>query len=229
MEFRENWRGLMNKQKKIVTTRWEVIENYVKGKDVFDVGCAELIGTTTDGKKKSRWIHDKIAKVAKNLIGIDINEKQVILLKEMGYNIIVGDVTTVDLKRKFDVIVAGELIEHLSNPGIFLDNMKRHLKKEGVLILTTPNRFDFITFVKSFFHNSIPDYNKPISKHVMYFDENSISALLKRHGFESIEIVYYWTFAKDYDSRWTRMLLRLVIRFRPSFVRGIVVVSKVLK
>ena len=90
----------MNKQKKIVITWWEVIENYVKGKDILNVGCAELIGTTTDEKKKSRWIHDKIAKVAKNLIGIDINDKQVILLKEMGYNIIVGDVTTIDLKTE---------------------------------------------------------------------------------------------------------------------------------
>lgn len=123
MGSREDWRGLMYKQKKIVTTRWEVIENYVKGKDILDVGCAELIGTTTDEKKKSRWIHDKIAKVAKNLIGIDINDKQVILLKEMGYNIIVGDVTTIDLKQKFDVVFTHTVLEHIFNIFIAIKNL----------------------------------------------------------------------------------------------------------
>lgn len=217
----------MKKQKKIVTTRWDIIENYVKGKNVLDIGCAELIGSTIDKKKKSRWIHAKISKVAKELTGVDINEEQVVLLKEMGYNIVVGDAEIIDLGHDFDVIVAGELIEHLSNPGIFLDNMKRHLKGDGIFILTTPNRFDFMTFLRSFLHNTIPSYNKPIAKHVTYFDENSISALLKRHGFEPIEIAYYWTFSNDYDSQWTRILLHPIIRFRPSFVRGLVVVSKV--
>ena len=35
-----------------------------------------------------------------------------------------GDVTTVNLGKKFDVIVAGELIGHLPNQGLFLENMK---------------------------------------------------------------------------------------------------------
>ena len=47
--------------------------------------------------------------------------------------------TKIRLGRKFDVIVTGEILEHLPNQGLFLENAERHLKKKGVQILTTPN------------------------------------------------------------------------------------------
>lgn len=41
--------------------------------------------------------------------------------------------------RRFDAIVAGELIEHLSNPLSFLCECNRILKQDGHLVLSTPN------------------------------------------------------------------------------------------
>ena len=44
-----------------------------------------------------------------------------------------------DLNKKFDIIIAGEIIEHLENPTSFINYCFRHLKTSGRLILTTPN------------------------------------------------------------------------------------------
>jgi hypothetical protein len=46
-----------------------------------------------------------------------------------------------DLGKKFDTIVAGDIVEHLSNVGAFLNCAKAPLSPEGRLIITSPYPF----------------------------------------------------------------------------------------
>ena len=51
-----------------------------------------------------------------------------------------GNAEKLDLgQRKFDVIVSFQVIEHLYDPSAMLSRMHRHLKPNGLLIITTPN------------------------------------------------------------------------------------------
>ena len=208
---------------KLVQDRWEVIEKFVVGKDVLDAGCAELLGTISAETKMDWWIHKKLKKVAKQVVGVDINQREVEALGAKGYNIILGDVEQVDIGRDFDVIVAGELIEHLSNPGMFLDNMKRHLREDGVLILTTPNRFDFYTFMVALVTGKLPSYDKPIASHVHYYDVYSLKDLANRHGYEVVDLYYYY---EAFPTLKSKVVLQPIIKARPSFAKGIVMVLK---
>jgi 2-polyprenyl-3-methyl-5-hydroxy-6-metoxy-1,4-benzoquinol methylase len=217
---------MINKKIKIVGDRWEFIEEYVKNKDILDIGCAELVSTTEDPNKKERWISAKIKKVAKSVTCLDINKEQIEKLKELGYNAFFGNAENVDLGRKFDIIFAGELIEHLSNPGLFLDNMKRHLNNDGLLIITTPNRFYLLDFFKYLIRNKIPQYIKKIAGHVFYFDINSLCVLTERYGLQLADFSYYWTFGKSYDSFKRRIILKIVAKIRPQFTIGIIAVFK---
>ena len=45
------------------------------------------------------------------------------------------------LNEKFDVIICQEVIEHLENPRHLLRELKKILRKDGIMILTTPNIF----------------------------------------------------------------------------------------
>ena len=83
----------------------------------------------------------QLAEINPNIVGLDLDEEGVEALKKRGYNAVCGDVHKVDLDRKFDTIIAGEIIEHLDNPGQFLRNMFRHLKPGGRLVVSTPNPF----------------------------------------------------------------------------------------
>lgn len=203
--------------------RWEVIKEFVAGKEVLDVGCAELLGTVHAETKAERWLHEKIRKLAKEVVGIDINKTEVEALRARGYNIILGNVEQVDIGRRFDVIVAGELIEHLSNPGLFLENMKRHLKDSGVLILTTPNRFDFYTFMKAIISGTQPSYEKPIAAHVHYYDVNSLQALAKRHDYEVSDFYYY---TEGFPTWKSKLTLQPITKARPNFAKGIIMILK---
>ena len=47
---------------KVVPDKGQVIEQFVVGKEVLDVGCTELLGTTTEKGKAERWIHEQISR-----------------------------------------------------------------------------------------------------------------------------------------------------------------------
>lgn len=143
--------------------RNNLIFSYVKGKEVLD------LGSTTNKKN----MFDIMKKLAKDLVGVDIRRSD-------DPKIVEGNVETVDLNRKFDLIIAGEIIEHLSNPGIFLDNMKKHLKNDGQLLITTPN-------AKSFAYL----FFKGNSEHTCWYCRNTLNQLLKRHGFKIKQVRIY--------------------------------------
>lgn len=63
--------------------------------------------------------------------------------------------TNFNFNKKYDLIVAVEIIEHLENPFHFIKQMESHLKSNGVIILTTPNTnsfFDRIWFFVYGYH-----------------------------------------------------------------------------
>lgn len=41
---------------------------------------------------------------------------------------------------QFDVVTSMEVIEHVHDPAVFIGELKRHLKPDGLLLLSTPNR-----------------------------------------------------------------------------------------
>ncbi|MBO0181221.1 hypothetical protein J0682_30075, partial [Vibrio parahaemolyticus] len=46
----------------------------------------------------------------------------------------------------FDVIVAGEIIEHLNNPGLFLSGVRRFMHRDSKLVITTINAYCAMRF-----------------------------------------------------------------------------------
>jgi 2-polyprenyl-3-methyl-5-hydroxy-6-metoxy-1,4-benzoquinol methylase len=78
---------------------------------------------------------------------------------------------THQLGETFEVIVAGDVIEHMSNPGLFLDNCRRHLEPGGQLILTTPNAKWPTVFLR------------PNPTHALWHDHYTLRHLLERHHY----------------------------------------------
>ena len=50
-------------------------------------------------------------------------------------NFILADATTVTLKKKFDLIFAKDIIEHIEDDLLFLENMNEHLRDGGLLLI----------------------------------------------------------------------------------------------
>jgi 2-polyprenyl-3-methyl-5-hydroxy-6-metoxy-1,4-benzoquinol methylase len=173
-----------------IADRFPIIEPYVKGKEVMDLGCVDSRKARHDAQArfeyKANLLHRKIAETNPNVLGVDIDPEGTKVLNDVGYHVIVADVETMDLQKQFDTIVAGELIEHLENPGKWLRNMHRHLKPGGVIIVSTPNPFYSGSAWK------IWRYGKPAvhEEHMGWQDPTTLGQLFKRTGFEPFD--GYW-------------------------------------
>ena len=104
---------------------------YVKGTTVLDVGC---IDHSASHAGEDTWLHKHLVARAKYTVGLDLLESDTAKLREVGYSIVCGDACTVSLGRTFDVVVAGEIIEHINSTAAFLTNISRHLNEDGRLV-----------------------------------------------------------------------------------------------
>lgn len=163
--------------------RIEWVLNEIRPEDkVLDVGC---IQHSANREVNPSWLHKKLYNIANYVLGVDYIKEEIDILRSKGYNICYGNAESLDLAETFDVVVVGELMEHLSNPGLFLDRVRRHLNKRGRLIITTPNPFFFYRFCQALFEDVICNI-----EHTCYYCKRTIKQLLERHGFELKKFKY---------------------------------------
>ena len=191
---------------------FDIILPYIKGKEVLDLGC---VNHNSKYKNDPLWVHGFLNKHSK-VLGVDILKEEVEKLKKEGYNIIYDDVETMNLNKKFDVIVAGELIEHLSNQGLFLENCKRHLKEKGILILTTPHTFNLRYSLMNLF--LLRDNPKVCQEHTCQYSPQTIRELLERNGFNVLKIDYFDLYGRFLGKLKYKMFDLLGNKFKRSMV-----------
>lgn len=161
-----------------------------KNSKVLNLGCAD---SATEGV----YLHEEICKKVNYCLGIDIDKARIKELKKEGYNVVLANAENIKLGKKFDVIVAGDLIEHLDNAGKFLDSIRLHLKKNGKLILTTPNAWCYHRFINACFAEVSCHY-----EHSCWYDIKTLKQLLIKHGFKIGKI----KFVKIPDKRKTTLI-----------------------
>lgn len=125
------------------------------GKYVLDIACGEGYGTKL------------LANTARYVTGIDIDEKTIIQAQKKystsNIQFKVGDITNIPEKDKtFELIVCFETIEHIDNYEKALMELKRVLKHNGILLISTPNK-------KTYSDN--PNYINPYHKQEFYKDQ----------------------------------------------------------
>lgn len=110
----------------------------------------------------------------------------------------------------FDSVFAGELIEHVKKPGIFMKEIYRVLKKNGVLVITTPNKKSLINRV---FHS----YETPI--HISLFDYPELKKLLNDNSLQ-VEKFYCQPYSNEncYGSqnKWAFVFRKTIHYFLPK-------------
>jgi 2-polyprenyl-3-methyl-5-hydroxy-6-metoxy-1,4-benzoquinol methylase len=145
--------------------REAIILERSKDKDLLDIGC---MGRTA---KYKLWPQVKAA--AGTYTGIDVQTPN-------SPDVVEGNMETYQFNCTFDVAIAGDVLEHVSNQGLFLDNIRRHLRDDGILIITTPNAKWPTVFLRTH-----PD-------HVLWHDYSTLTGLVQRHGFRVQYFQYYY-------------------------------------
>ncbi len=173
--------------------------------DILNIGC---VGSHP--KDSKYWLHGLLSQKFKNVVGIDINVKEIKHF-EKDYKCYVANAENFELDMKFDTIVAGELIEHLSNPGLFLNQAKKHLKENGILIITTPYPFSLINFIYALlkFPNTCSN-----PEHTCWFCPKTLQELARRYNYN----VVYMDLVEDYYDNVPSLLYKIFVKIIKPFL-----------
>ena len=158
-------------------------EILAKGKRVLHVGCYEH---STEFVNSGNWKHKGIVEVASHCLGIDIDSFGIKELELLGYNVRLVDATSDEyLGEQFDVILAGDVIEHVNNPVNLMKFCKRHLKNGGIIAVSTPNPFTISTMFATLTGRTyIPNL-----EHVSWISEPNAVEILSRANLNLVNIV----------------------------------------
>ncbi len=136
--------------------RYAFAVQFVKGKKVLDLACGEGYGSFL------------LSKEAGHVVGVDIDRTAIDHAREKytAHNLefLEGSILDIPIegKGKFDVIVCFEALEHVGEHEKILSEVKRLLKKEGLFIVSTPNKKTYTDDL---------NYTNPFHKKELYFDE----------------------------------------------------------
>jgi 2-polyprenyl-3-methyl-5-hydroxy-6-metoxy-1,4-benzoquinol methylase len=169
---------------------------------VFSTDVVLDIGFVGQGTRADRrdWPHRLIQERAKEVYGIDLeipdNLKGNPRYKE-------ASAEGFSFDTKFSLIFAGDLIEHLSNPGLFLDRCRMHLAPGGRLVLTTPNAFNLFNLAEK-----LSKYEPTVnSDHTCYFNTKVLRTLLQKNNYKVLEMSYLYTLGKLHRESFKKKIL----------------------
>ena len=162
----------------------------VRNKHVLDVGCG------------SGHLLDALSGASKNQVGIEPCSPYLASIIEKGYEAYssIQDCTNKGREKYFDFGFSIQVIEHVLNPRLFLEDIRLLLKPGADLLISTPNRDDILMSLMpddfpSFFYRT---------QHRWYFDANSLEFCAKSAGFEIVEMKYIHRYGMSNTLHWLR-------------------------
>ena len=105
-----------------------------KGLDILDIGCGGGL------------LSEPMARLGANVIGIDASEKNInvakIHLKKSNLNVKYYNSSPekFKIKKKFDIILNMEIVEHVDDVSLFMNHTSKFLKKSGIMFIATLNQ-----------------------------------------------------------------------------------------
>jgi 2-polyprenyl-3-methyl-5-hydroxy-6-metoxy-1,4-benzoquinol methylase len=207
-----------------VKNKVELFDKFItKNSSVLDVGFWGQ-GKTNESPT---WPHKLIKNHSGDVYGIDIVYDEAFILPEERFKYQKAAAENFNFNRKFDIVFAGDLIEHLINPGLFLENAKQHTAENGRLIMTTPNTFNLFVLVGKLTRPE-PVIN---SDHTFYFNRRTIQVLLEKCGWEVEFFGFMYTLDYTHKESLKKKFLNLIYRFlsffTPKYYETLVVVAKI--
>jgi ubiquinone/menaquinone biosynthesis C-methylase UbiE len=135
--------------------RYAITLGLVQGKDVLDLASGEGYGSNL------------ISSAANSVIGVDISEEAINharkKYKKENLKFLQGSADKVPVESgSIDVVVSFETIEHHDKHDEMMLEIKRVLKKDGILIISSPDKLNY---------TDIPRQHNPYHVKELYLDE----------------------------------------------------------
>jgi len=157
-------------------------------KRVLDIGCYDETAMFKKGTRQ--WLHEEIQGAASYVLGIDNSSRipDAGIINDKG-RIIKMDACSLDKKlfenNDFDLIVAGELIEHLPDTTSFFQYLKNNFSGKQ-LICTTPNAYYLGNLLLGAFKRECAH-----AGHLQIYSYKTLNIMCEKACFSEWEIIPY--------------------------------------
>lgn len=144
----------------------------IKGLNILDCGISK--GGVTD----------VLSKESANCFGVDINPREI-----NGVKIVKADLNDgiPGFGIKFDVIFAGEIIEHLYDDVKFIRECKKSLRQDGILVITVPNLVSLTNRLLMLFGTMPLEAHAADPFHYHVYNKKKLQNSIKEEGFQILK------------------------------------------
>jgi SAM-dependent methyltransferase len=171
-----------------------------RGRKVLHLGCTNW-PYTAESERAGTLLHRALDVAAGELWGLDSDPSGLTALAGLGFSQLVrgdlhqlGDARPLDDATpmgQFDLVIAGEVLEHLTNPAAMLQGIRPLLRPGAELVITVPNAycaFRFVSYASSRWRGN-PEPVHP--DHVAYYSETTLTRLLDAEGYDVVDLAFY--------------------------------------
>lgn len=198
---------------------------------VLHLGCANY-PYTQDSIDKEMLLHFELGRIASELYGFDFDQAGLDILEKAGtknlYRADLERLHELDLDETFDVIIAGEMIEHLYNPGLFLTGIRRFMNSETRLVVTTINAYCGLRFLQYGLRGKRGKQEPVHPDHVAYYSYSTLSLLLQKHGLTVDKFLFYdiGTEHRPHNRRILNAINDVCVKVAPQWADGVIAVCR---
>ncbi len=148
------------------------ILKHKKGK-LLDYGCGD--GTFLQEAQAQGWI----------VHGVEQSNEGAQRTQERLHIPVIPE-TELQTAEEYDVITLWHVLEHVHQPHLLLQELKKHLTTQGILFLSVPNinSWQYKLYGSNAFHLDIP-------RHIIHYSPQTIKLLLHKNGYRILTIRHF--------------------------------------
>jgi 2-polyprenyl-3-methyl-5-hydroxy-6-metoxy-1,4-benzoquinol methylase len=171
-----------------------ILRRSYEAKAILHIGCTGAPNTAVrwrEGTLLHKNLCDNLV-AGQQLVGVDIDEPSLTWLQERmpHQELLLADAHHLSdcfgPDMRFDLVLAGDVIEHLANPGLFLESARMVLDAGGRILITTANAFGVAGFAKA-----LLDHEPVHPEHTAYFSRSTLGRLCELCGLRMVRFGYY--------------------------------------
>ncbi len=151
-----------------------VARRRLTGGDLLEVGCGY------------GYLLDEARSFFDQRVGTEFSPQAAEIARATGAEVFVGGIEQLPRDRKFDCVIAIQVIEHVYQPLSFVKGLASHTKTGGHIVVATP---DIGGILRRTMGRRWPSFKVP--EHVLYFDFSTLSSLMHQAGLGDVRRLPY--------------------------------------